>query len=271
MVNRVWQHHFGQGIVATPSNFGLRGEPPTHPELLDWLTTRFVADGWSIKALHRQIVTSNTYRMSSRQDAANAVKDPANRFLWRAQRRRLDAESLRDAMLAVSGSLDSSRPGPHPFPPIDQWHWTQHNAFKDVYATNHRTVYMMTQRLQRHPYLALFDGPDTNASTDLRTHATIPLQALYLRNNPFVSERAERFAARLFLESPDPTLRIARATALAWNRSPAPDEVERFRSYIEAFAAECARAGASPKEAEQRAWISVARLLLTANEFLYVD
>jgi mono/diheme cytochrome c family protein len=271
MVNRVWQHHFGQGIVATPSNFGLRGEVPTHPELLDWLAARFVADGWSIKVLHRRIVTSKTYRLSSRHDAVNAAKDPANRFLWRAERRRLGAESLRDAMLAVSGGLDTSRPGSHPFPPIDQWHWTQHSAFKDVYATNHRTVYMMTQRLQRHPYLALFDGSDTNASTDVRTHATVPLQALYLMNNPFVSERAEQFAVRLTADAPDPSARIARAIALAWNRMPAPDEVKLFRSYLETFADESARAGASSEESDRLAWVSVARLLLTANEFFYVD
>ena len=271
MVNRVWQHHFGRGIVATPSNFGLRGEAPTHPELLDWLTARFVADGWSIKALHRRIVTSKTYRLASRLDPDNAAKDPANRLLWRAERRRLDAESLRDAMLTVSGRLDGARPGPQPFPPIDQWRWTQHNAFKDVYTTNHRTVYLMTQRLQKHPYLALFDGADANASTDVRTNATVPLQALYLMNNPFVGECAEQFAARIVKAAPDPSERLARATALAWNRTPKPDETQRFRSYLDAFAAEAGRAGASSVESDRLAWVSVARLMLTANEFLYVD
>ena len=186
LVNRVWQHHFGRGIVATPSNFGLRGEPPTHPELLDWLAARFVADGWSIKALHRRIVTSRAYRRSSRHDPANAAKDPGNRSLWRFDRSRLDAESLRDAMLAVSGTLDLSRPGTHPFPPIERWRWTQHSPFKEVYPTDRRSVYLMTQRLQKHPYLALFDGPDTNTSTEARTRATVPLQALYLMNNPWV-------------------------------------------------------------------------------------
>ncbi len=208
-VNRVWQHHFGRGIVATPSNFGLRGEPPTHPELLDWLAFRFVADGWSIKSLHRLIVTSKTYQLASDHDPMNMSHDPANRFLWRAERRRLDAEALRDALLAVRGDLDTTRAGTHPFPPIAQWHWTQHNAFKESYVTSRRTVYMMTQRLQKNPYLALFDGPDTNASTEVRTQATIPLQALYLLNNPFVTACAEKFAARLAEEAVDEPSRWA--------------------------------------------------------------
>ncbi len=186
MVNRIWQHHFGRGIVATPSNFGVRGEPPSHPELLDWLAARFVAGGWSIKAMHREIVLSATYQLSSDEDTRSAALDPDDRLLWRFPRRRLDAESIRDAMLAVAGRLDPSRPGRHPFPPIEDWHWTQHDAFKTVYPSNHRSVYLMTQRLVKHPFLALFDGPDTNTSTDVRGRSTVPLQALWFLNNPFV-------------------------------------------------------------------------------------
>ena len=169
MVNRIWQHHFGRGIVATPSNFGVRGEPPSHPELLDWLAARLVSAGWSIKAIHREIVLSETYQLASEQDERDAALDPENRLLWRYPRRRLDAESIRDAMLAVSGRLDRSRPGRHPFPPIESWRWTQHDAFKTVYPTDHRSVYLMTQRLLKHPFLAIFDGPDTNSSTDVRS------------------------------------------------------------------------------------------------------
>ena len=111
MVNRIWQHHFGRGIVATPSNFGIRGEPPTHPELLDWLAARFVASGWSIKAMHREIVLSETYQLASDHDPASASLDPENRWLWRFPRRRLDAESIRDAMLAVSDGSTEAGPG----------------------------------------------------------------------------------------------------------------------------------------------------------------
>ncbi len=130
MVNRLWQHHFGRGLVATPSNFGLRGEPPTHPELLDWLAAEFVRRGWSVKAMHRLIVLSKTYRLASTNDAASAARDPANAWYCRSDRRRLDAEAVRDALLAAGGHLDTSRPGPHPFPPIAAWAWTQHAPFK---------------------------------------------------------------------------------------------------------------------------------------------
>ncbi len=222
MVNRIWQHHFGRGIVATPSNFGVRGEPPSHPELLDWLAARFVASGWSIKAIHREIVLSETYQLSSDYDERDAALDPEDRWLWRYPRRRLDAESIRDAMLAVSGRLDRSRPGRHPFPPIEAWHWTQHDAFKTVYPTDHRSVYLMTQRLIKHPFLAIFDGPDTNSSTDVRSRSTVPLQALYFLNNPFVLENAEGLARRMIAASTDPRARIALGYQLAWGRPPEP-------------------------------------------------
>ncbi len=189
MVNRIWQGHFGRGIVATPSNFGLRGEPPSHPGLLDWLAAQFVAGGWSVKSIQRKIVLSQTYQLSSGFDSTAAAIDPDNRWLWRFPRLRLDAESIRDAMLAVAGNLDRARPGPHPFPPIETWHWTQHDAFRAVYPSEHRTVYLMTQRLVKHPYLGLFDSPDANLSTDRRSQLTVPLQALYLLNNPFVRVR----------------------------------------------------------------------------------
>ncbi len=159
IANRVWQHHFGRGIVPTPSNFGVRGEPPSHPELLDWLAARLIASGWSIKDLHRQILLTRTYRLASEFDGRNVGIDPGNRWLWRFDRRRLDAESIRDAMLAVSGELDCCRSAAHPFPPIEDWHWTQHGAFKAVYPSNNRSVFLMTQRLVKHPFLAIFDGP----------------------------------------------------------------------------------------------------------------
>src|SRR5262249_19294344 len=132
MVNRIWQHHFGRGIVATSSNFGTRGEPPSHPELLDWLAAKFGPRGWSIQATPRGLVLPEPYQLSSAFDDRDAALDPDARWLGRFPRRRLDAESIRDALLAVSGQLDRSRPGRHPFPPIEQWRWTQHDAFKTV-------------------------------------------------------------------------------------------------------------------------------------------
>ncbi len=262
MVNRIWQHHFGRGIVATPSNFGVRGEPPSHPELLDWLAARFVASGWSIKAIHREIVLSETYQLSSDSDERDAALDPEDRWLWRYPRRRLDAESIRDAMLAVSGRLDRGRPGRHPFPPIEAWHWTQHDAFQTVYPTDHRSVYLMTQRLIKHPFLAIFDGPDTNSSTDVRSRSTVPLQALYFLNNPFVLENAAGFARRMIAASTDSRARIALGYQLAWGRPPDQPELDLALRFIRRASAEAA---------DVQAWTSLAKVLLTANEFLYID
>jgi len=273
MVNRIWQHHFGRGIVATPSNFGLRGELPTHPELLDWLAGRFVSSGWSIKAIHREIILSATYQESSDYTAASAAVDPENRWLWRFPRHRLDGESIRDAMLAVSGRLKQGPGGPHPFPPIETWHWTQHDPFKAVYATSHRSVYLMTQRLVKHPFLAIFDGPDTNSSTDVRTHSTVPLQALYLRNNPFVHDQAASFAGRLLAGSGDrdPADRIERAYELAWGRPPRSDELERTLRFLDDCRGALKKARIPGESRELEAWTSLAKVLLTANEFLYID
>jgi hypothetical protein len=271
MVNRIWQHHFGKGIVETPSNFGIRGEPPTHPELLDYLAHEFIRSGWSIKHMHRLIMLSKTYRLSVEHDAANAAKDPANRWYWRHDRRRLDAEAIRDAMLLVAGDLDLRRPKGHPFPPPSAWHWTQHNPFKEVYPSTHRSVYLMTQRLQRHPFLALFDGPDTNESTAARSTSTVPLQSLYLMNNPFTRERAERFARRLLAESTDPTRRVERAYALAWCRQPTAEEVAKAIAYVRRYDEELARLGLPTEQREREAWTSYCRVILSANEFVYVD
>ncbi|HEV3004275.1 MAG TPA: DUF1553 domain-containing protein, partial [Pirellulales bacterium] len=276
MVNRIWQHHFGRGLVATPSNFGVSGEPPTHPELLDWLAGRFVESGWSIKAIHRLILSSKTYQLSATSNGSAAwndvvLRDPANRWRARFDRQRLDAEAIRDSLMAVAGQLDRSRPGAHPFPPIAAWNWTQHSPFKAVYPSNHRSVYLMTQRIQRHPYLSLFDGPDPNLSTDQRTSATVPLQALYSMNDPFIAAQAETFARRLLAARSDTADRIDLAHRLAYARSAKPAEVERGTAYYKAYTEELVRSGIAATEAEHEAWTSYARVLLTANEFIYVD
>src|SRR5206468_9698451 len=168
------------------NDFGARGKPPTHPELLDYLAAGFAESGWSIKAMHRLLLLSATYQLASANDERAAAADPSNELLWRFSRRRLDAEAIRDAMLLLGGNLDRSRGGPHPFPPVASWGFTQHNPFFAVYETNRRSVYLMNQRLRRHPFLALFDGPDPNASTPRRTETTVPTQALFLMNDPFV-------------------------------------------------------------------------------------
>jgi|HubBroStandDraft_6_1064221.scaffolds.fasta_scaffold12725_2 hypothetical protein len=271
MVNRVWQHHFGRGIVATPSNFGTRGSPPSHPQLLDWLAATFVEHNWSIKSLHRLIMQSKTYQLASDSVLADEAIDPANQWYWRFNRQRLDAEAIRDAMLDVSGVLDMSRPGPHPFPPIREWHWTQHFPFKADYPSNHRSVYLMTQRLHRHPFLGLFDGPDTNTTTDVRSTSTVPLQALFLMNSQYIRDTAGAFAGRLCRESNDRSTRIARALELAYGRPASPGEIKHACDYLETYEHEAARAGLNARKAESEAWLSYARTILDSNEFVYVD
>ncbi len=271
MVNRIWQYHFGRGLAVTPSNFGLRGERPTHPELLDWLASRFIDGGWSIKAMHRLIVSSKTYQLASTNHEADAARDFANVFYWRFDRRRLDAEAIRDAMLAVSGNLDCRKPGPQPFPPITAWTWTQHHPFKDLYPTNQRSVYLMTQRLQRHPYLAIFDGPDTNVTTAVRGSSTVPLQALYLMNNAFVREQADGLARRALAEKHDENERAALVYELALGRQPSADEIAHATLFVYACAEQAAGSGSVADLEAVAPWASLAHVLLCANEFVYVD
>ena len=191
MVNRIWQNHMGQGIVQTPSDFATRGTRPTHPELLDWLAVKFMKDGWSIKAMHRAMMLSQTYQLSAASDDRRNQADPGNQWFSHFRRRRLEAESVRDSMLMASGELDLSTPGPHPFPPPGDWHFTQHAAFAATYDSRHRSVYLMQQRIQRHPFFAIFDGADTNAPTAVRMQNSTPLQALWLMNDPFFGARCK--------------------------------------------------------------------------------
>lgn len=271
MVNRIWQHHFGKGIVATPSNFGLRGDEPTHPDLLDDLARRFLESGWSVKAMHRLIMTSETYQLASAHAEDNGRRDPDNKLYWRFDRRRLDAESIRDATLAVAGQLNLKRPQPHPFPSMETWTFTQHSPFKAIYESNHRSVYLMTQRIQRHPFLALFDGPDPNTTTDTRTESTVALQALFMMNNQFVQEQAAAFARRLLESAQEDCERIRQAHELAWSRLPQPTEVEKAVGYLQRYKNELARTASPEASRDLDAWTSYARILLTANEFVYVD
>jgi hypothetical protein len=268
MVNRLWLHHFGRGLVGTPNDFGRQGTPPSHPELLDWLALRFVQSGWSIKAMHRLMVLSHTYQLASddRDDALQA--DPDNVLLWRHNRRRLDAEAIRDTLLALGGALDRSPGGPHPFPEQPTWNFTQHVPFKAVYDTDRRSVYLMTQRIQRHPYLALFDGADTNASTARRTTSTTPLQALFLMNDPLVHRLARGFAGRLMKEPA--SQRVAASFRLALSRPPTPAEQRSADAYLEQMRSRLAQAGVRGDEAQARLWESYARALFLSNELVYV-
>ena len=271
IVNRIWQNHFGQGLVATPSNFGNSGAPPSHPELLDYLANEFVRHGWSIKRIHRLILTSKTWQLSSKTVAQNGQVDPDNRLYWRHNRRRLDAEALRDALLMVAGQLANGRPGVHPFPPIEGWKWTQHRPFKERYKTPHRSVYLMTQRLQKHPFLGLFDGPDTNATTASRTAAIVTPQSLYLMNSPQVAALSEDFASTLETESQSIDATVTQAYQLCFSRPPTSHERDRGRRYLQQYESVAVATGQPTNQAQQSAWQSYAKILLTTNEFLYLD
>ena len=263
IVNRVWQQHFGRGLVTTPNDFGKRGQAPTHPELLDFLAKRFVESGWSIKALHRLILNSHTWQQATQGDTEH---DATNALWSRAERRRLEAEAIRDTMLFVGGDLDFTPGGEHPFPAAPTWTFTQHRQFFALYDTNQRSVYQMQQRLRKHPFFALFDGADTNSSTPVRSASITALQSLFTMNDKFAHERADRFAAQIMKVAPDDdTKRIELAFLTLYGRPPEPDETALFLPYLTDLR--------SPHKSLSvaQSWQSLARVLMSANEFLYLD
>ncbi|MFN0068014.1 MAG: DUF1553 domain-containing protein [Limisphaerales bacterium] len=267
MVNRIWLHHFGRGLVPTANDFGKQGKPPTHPELLDWLATRFRESGWSVKAMHRLILLSRTYRQSSQRSDIATERDPGNDLLSAFPRRRLDAEALRDTLLALGGNLDPRPGGEHPFPRPSEWKFTQHNPFRAVYPSSHRSVYLMTQRIQRHPFLAIFDGADPAASTPARLTSTTPLQALFFLNDELLHEQAQGLAGRLITAASDDGTRVSLAYQLALGREPDPAEAEAALRFVSAMNSRAGESGAS----EAEAWRSFSRALFRLNEFVYLD
>ncbi|MEX2271421.1 MAG: DUF1553 domain-containing protein [Vicinamibacterales bacterium] len=235
MVNRLWQHHFGEGIVRTPSNFGKLGDPPSHPELLDWLAVEFIERGWSLKAMHRLMLTSAAYQMSSRDIAANVAIDPENRFSWRMPRQRLEAEAIRDAVLAAAGTLDRTMGGPNVFPYIDpdlfevsskrSWPGKPNNDP----STWRRSLYVFSKRSIRYPLFEAFDQPNLVNSVDRRNRSTVAPQALLLMNNAFVLLQSEHFAERLRGDAGEEIgAQVDRAFQIALSRP--PDTVERQRA-----------------------------------------
>lgn len=271
MVNRIWQYHFGRGLVRTPNNFGKQGRAPTHPELLDFLASRFIESGWSVKAMHRLIMLSATYQLASGNDPANERLDPENELCWKFNRQRLDAESIRDAVLFISGGLDTTPSPRHPFPPENTWGFTQHSPFGAEYASQRRSVYLMTQRIRRHSFLALFDGPDANESTAERAVTTTPLQALYMMNSPFIHEQSALLAGRLARPARNEAERVRLAYELVLGREATPAEIAADTDYVRACAERLAQAGTPADARENAAWAAHARVLLTRNEFLFVD
>ncbi len=250
MVNRVWQYHFGRAIVGTPSNFGELGDRPTHPELLDYLAVRFMDNGWSFKKLHRDIMLSNVYQLSAERAEKNFSIDGDNRWHWRMNRRRLDIESWRDAMLAASGKLDPKLGGPT----------TNLSAVDNV----RRTVYAKISRHDLNHVLRLFDFPDANITSERRNETTVPQQQLFVLNSPFVIETAKALAARVQKEATTDAERVQRAFALAYGRPASADEATLFVAFLQGQDAE-------PTANRLSRWERIAQILIGSNEFMYVD
>ena len=260
IVNRVWQYHFGTGLVATPNDFGRMGSRPTHPHLLDWLAVEFRDNGQSLKQLHRLIVTSNTYCQSSEFRNREAVRqDSENRLLWRMNRRRLSAESIRDSILAISGALDLTPGGPGFY--LFALEKTEHSPHYEYHkfdpadpATHRRSIYRFVVRSQPDPWMTTLDCADSSQSTPLRSETLTALQALSLLNSPFILEMANRFAERLESSQPDRDHQVQEAFQLVLQRPPDPQE----RSEMVAFAG-------------QHGLPALARVLFNLNEFVYID
>jgi hypothetical protein len=290
IVNRLWQHHFGQGLVKTPNDFGTQGEPPSHPELLDWLAHELIRSGWRLKTIHRLIVRSAAYQQDAAGDARGATVDPDNSLLWRRETRRLESEALRDSMLAVSGVLNSTMFGPAVFPRIQPEaiatgstpKWPTNTV--DGPNTWRRSIYVFAKRSLSLPFLEAFDSPDASASCGRRFRTTTPAQALELWHGDFAIDQARRFALRLKSAGGSLEDKIRLAWILAFSRDAQPREVSRAAEFcakqerrarfqnpaeLEALRqlAQCA-----PEDVYSFAALSdLCQVLFNSNEFIYVD
>jgi hypothetical protein len=255
MVNRIWQGHFGTGLAAMPSDFGLNGAQPSHPHLLDWLASEFIRSGWSVKHMHRLIMLSATYRLSTQRDPAAATRDAEDRWLWRFPSRRLESEAIRDSMLAVSGTLNlkmggrgfdlfNNRGGLSGFQPVESF----------VGEGLRRMIYAHKVRRESDAVFGAFDCPDAGQSTARRRQSTTPIQALNLFNSPFTLDQARAFAARVQTEAGDSIPdQIRRAYLLALGRDPGHGELADAQPAVRAFGLP-----------------TLCRALFNCNEFLFI-
>lgn len=256
MVNRIWQWHFGRGLVASPNDFGSRGIAPSHPELLERLAVYFRDNGYRIKTVHRLIMATRAYQ---RRSSKATEQDPSNEWLSRFSRRRLTAEEIRDSLMLASGNLDLSFGKAHPFPPSEKWTYTQHDPFTANYPSNLRSAFLMVQRQRRHPFLALFDGADPNSSTPVRDTTTVPSQALFFLNDPIFHEQVNELTNQI-----GKVEGFGRKLELLYDRSyqrgPAPEDIHLARDFLDSY----------PGSDEEK-WSALGRVILSSNEFLYVD
>jgi hypothetical protein len=276
MVNRLWLHHFGEGIVRTPSNFGRTGMAPTHPKLLDWLATEFVRQRWSIKAMHRLIMTSSAYRQSSNADGASVEADPDNSLLSRAPLRRRDAEALRDSILQVAGRLDTTMFGEPA--PLEETEGGE-IASEATPAGYRRSIYLQQRRTKPVTMLDVFDAPQMAPNCIQRGHSTVASQALQLMNSELVRESSSYMAGRIIDHAgDDPGKQIDRVFLVALNRAPSPEERQAAEQTLAAMTGEWRKKLDAEKPAEplgsRAKWLGLASLchtILNSAEFLYVD
>jgi hypothetical protein len=271
MANRVWRWHFGKGIVRSVDNFGLLGEKPTHPELLDWLAAGLVTDAWSLKQFHRRLMLSSTYQMSSRADSRSVVADPDNRLLWRMNPRRLEAETIRDSLLAVAGLLDRKAGGPAITHVKNREFLFDHTSIdKTSYSSVRRSIYLPVIRNNLYDVFRLFDAPDAAVANGDRAATTVPTQALFFMNSDLASHAADALARRLLASPGSTDERIRLLFALAFGRPPDETEVSRVRKGIAAFEAEFAAETDAGKRT-QMAWAVACQAALASNEFIHIQ
>src|SRR5215831_11683471 len=280
MVNRIWHWHFGRGIVATPSNFGKMGVKPSHPELLDWLATEFIRQGWSVKQMHRLIMNSETYKMASGfslgAQEVNLEKDPTNIYLWRFSLRRLEAEAIRDVILSASGQINLQAGGQPFFPAIPksvresylQGKWVM---TREEPATWRRSVYAYWKRGLKYPMFEVHDQPDPNVTCEMRNTTTVPTQALTLLNNEFVLIQARHFAERVARETgSDPAKQIRVLYQIALGREPSQKEMDQSLTFLQTQRDYHTRR-ASGADSGLSALTDLAHVILNANEFVYIN
>ncbi len=276
LVNRLWQHHFGQGLVTTPSDFGTQGEAPSHPELLEWLAGELIRSGWKLKSIHRLMLLSECYQQGQAGDERALAIDPENRWLWHRRPQRIESEVLRDGLLAVSGTLNPAMGGPGIKAPVPAELHTAYNTrdpypkdVRDTPDTRRRSVYLFTKRSLRQPLLELFDGADPSASCARRLATTVAPQALALLNDEFVRARAHDFARRLRSEAgDDPRTQVARAYRIALSRPPTEAETNAGAEFI---TAQTRSRGRRNEDAPLHALADFCQVIFGLNEFVYVD
>jgi hypothetical protein len=266
LVNRLWQHHFGEGIVRSPDDFGVQGEGPTHPELLDYLANEFVRNGWSIKKMHRLMVLSSTYRMASQADAKTEEADPQNKLLHRMPIRRLEAEAIRDAILAVSGRLDLQLYGPSVTPYITDFMLGRGRpASGPLDGDGRRSIYVKVRRNFLTPFFLAFDYPIPFTTMGRRSVSNVPAQALALMNNPFVTQQADLWAKRVLKEEGISTSeRIKRMYIAAFGREPTKTETADALQFLADQAKDYGR------EDDPRAWKDLCHVMMNTKEFIFV-